>query len=113
MPAPAPIACTLAGEGYGQRIAWITELNRAALRSHQRDGLTLTLVYAHEAEAQVRDLMAKEQRCCAFLSFDLRLEDDLVTLTITAPENARTAADTIFDQFVSGERAPVVGCGCC
>lgn len=113
MSAPAPIACTLAGEDYRQRIASITELNRAALRSHQRDGLTLTLVYDQDVEAQVRDLMVKEQLCCAFLRFDLRLEGALVTLAITAPENARVAADTIFDQFIAGENAPVSGCGCC
>lgn len=113
MPAPAPIACTLAADDFRQRIAWITELNRTALRSHQRSGLTLTLVYDLEAEAQVRDLVAREQLCCAFLGFDLLLEFDLVRLTITAPETARTAADTIFDQFVSVESAPMVSCGCC
>lgn len=113
MPAPAPIACTLAGDDFRQRIASITELNRVALRAHRRSGLTLTLVYDRAAEARVRDLMAKEQLCCAFLGFDLHLEDDLVSLTITAPETARTAADMIFDQFVPGESAPVIGCGCC
>lgn len=113
MSAPAPIACTLAADDFRQRIAWITELNRTALRSHRRSGLTLTLVYDPEAEARVQDLMAGKQLCCAFLAFDLHLEDDLVRLTITALEGARTAAATIFDQFVPVENAPVVGCGCC
>ncbi len=108
----APIACTLAGNDYRQRLAWIADLNKVALRSHQRDGLVLTLFYDGEAEARVRDLMAREQICCAFLGFDLGLEDDLVRLTVVAPEDARLAADTIFDQFVPGETVPVVGCGC-
>ena len=91
----------------------MAELNRTALRTHQRNDLTLTVFYDPGAEARVRELMENEQLCCAFLRFDIDLEDDLVRLTITAPENARTAADTIFDQFVQGAGAPVVGCGCC
>lgn len=108
----APIACTLTGNDFRDRIAWIAELNRTALRTHQRNGLTLVLAYDREAEERVRDLMAREQLCCAFLSFALDPEGDLIRLTITAPENARIAADMIFDQFVSANTDPVISCGC-
>lgn len=112
MPTPAPIACTLAADDYRERMAWIAELNRTALRSHEITSLTLTLLYDHSAEQRVRALVAKEQLCCAFLGFDLHPEGDLVRLTITAPEDARAAAATIFDQFLSVEAAPVLACGC-
>jgi hypothetical protein len=34
-----------------------------------RTPLTLDLVYEHVAEAQVREMVAKEQACCSFLDF--------------------------------------------
>jgi hypothetical protein len=97
-----PIACTLAPGDFNSRLAWIAELTRDALREHRRDGLILQLTYAAEAAHRVREMVRKEQACCAFLTFDLREEPDAVRLIITAPEDARAAADTLFEQFVSG-----------
>jgi len=46
-------------------------------------------------------MVAGEQHCCAFLDFDLREDADAVHVTITAPENAREAADELFAQFTA------------
>jgi hypothetical protein len=94
-----PIACTLQGGWYEERLAWIADLAREGLRSHARQDLMLQLRYAPEVAARVRDMVRKEQDCCAFLDFELTESSDDVRLTITAPERARDVADALFEQF--------------
>lgn len=96
-----PVACTLQGGSYRQRLAWIGDLAREGLRSHRRQDLVLDLKYAPEMAGRVRDMVRKEQDCCAFLNFDLTETADEVRLTITAPERARAVASTLFDEFVA------------
>jgi hypothetical protein len=108
----APIACTLTPGDYKTRLAWINELARDALRSHVRRDLELELVYATAAAERVREMVRKEQDCCAFLSFDLDERPGQVRLTITAPERAREAADMLLGQFLPSAEARA-GCGCC
>jgi hypothetical protein len=97
----APIACTLAPGDFDNRLAWIAELARDALREHRRDDLVLQLTYAPEAAHRVREMVRRERTCCAFLTFDLREDPDGVRLIIAAPEDARAAADALFEQFVA------------
>jgi hypothetical protein len=106
-----PIACTLAAGHFKDRMAWIADLNRDALRSHRRDDLRLELSYALEAASRVRELAHREQECCAFLIFEVHEDAEKVRLTIDAPEDARDAADILFEQFQPGSR-PVPACGC-
>lgn len=106
-----PIACTLAPGAYKDRIAWIAALNRDALRRREHSDLTLDLRYAPQARTRVREMVRNEQACCSFLSFQLREDPDEIRLTITAPENARGAADALFDQFVAGA-PPQSNCTC-
>lgn len=96
-----PVACTLGLGDFKTRIAWIREVNRRALRGHDREALVLRLTYASDAGDSVRELVRRETSCCGFLGFDLRETPDAVHLTITAPGEARVAAETMFDQFVS------------
>ena len=95
-----PIACTLQGGSYQERLAWIADLARDGLRSHARQDLMLDLRYAQEVAARVQEMVRKEEECCAFLTFVLTEADDEVRLTITAPERAREVADGLFEQFV-------------
>jgi len=108
----ATIACTLSAGAFKERMSAIANLNRDALRSHDRGDLTLVLTYAPDAGARVRDMVRKEGECCAFLEFDLREESDAVRLRITAPEEARVAADALFDDFVR-TAAETSACQCC
>ena len=101
MTVPAPIACTLTPGDFKSRMAWIGDLTRETLREHRRGGLALHLTYARAAADRVRQMVRQEQECCAFLTFDMREDVDAVRLTITAPENARDAADMLFEQFVT------------
>ncbi|GAA4477871.1 hypothetical protein [Gluconacetobacter asukensis] len=107
----APIACMLDGDSYRQRMVWIADLNARALKAARRDDLRLTLDYAPSAIADIRRLIAQEQACCAFLSFDLKNRPDTLTLVVTAPEAARDAAETIFAMFQEKTPQPAP-CGC-
>ncbi|MFN2447004.1 MAG: hypothetical protein ABR606_15665 [Vicinamibacterales bacterium] len=66
-----PIACTLSPGDLRERLGLIQTLTQEALRAHERQGLDLTLHYAPEAAARVRAMVAGEQHCCAFLTFDI------------------------------------------
>jgi hypothetical protein len=108
---PAPIACTLGPGDFRQRLAWIADLNRDALRAQYRDGLRLELTYAPAALDRVREMVARERDCCAFLTFELQREADTVRLVIQAPEDAREALDAVFAPFQArGPAATVCGC---
>jgi hypothetical protein len=97
----APIVCTLGPGDYKERLAWIADLARDGLHSSRRDDLRLELTYAPNVADRVRELVGKEQVCCAFLDFELAEFDEGVRLTITAPERARDVADALFEQFVA------------
>jgi len=95
----APIACTLAPGDYKQRTARIRALAERSLRSARRDDLRLVLTYTPEAAKEVRALVGEEQACCAFLQFDVYDDGLGIDVTITAPEEARAAADHLFAHF--------------
>jgi hypothetical protein len=111
IPEPAPVACSLGPGDFRQRLAWIADLNRDALRAQHRDGLRLELTYARAALDRVREMVAREEDCCAFLTFDLQQEADMVRLVIEAPEDARDALDAVFEPFQARESDATV-CGC-
>lgn len=107
----APIACTLTGDDYRDRLASIRQLAEDALLRHERRDLILRLTYASHAAARVREMVEKEQACCAFLDFKLNDGASETQVTVRAPEDARAAADELFDQFV-GNTGKAAGCGC-
>jgi hypothetical protein len=100
-----PIACTLGAGAYQERLAWLAELNRSALRGVYREGARLILTYDSIAAARVREMIRREQECCAFLQFELDEGENDLTLAITAPEAARDMLDALFDPFLTGTSA--------
>ena len=86
-------------------------MNKDALRNYQRRDLVLELSYALEARERVHEMVRNERSCCAFLAFELREAGNEIRLTVTAPETAREAADTLFEQFVANAPAPS-SCAC-
>jgi hypothetical protein len=103
-----PIACTLPPQDYADRLAWITELNRGSLRAARREGTTLRLEYALDAEARVRELMRREHVCCGFLRFAVRRGDAGVELEIGVPQGAVGDAATLLAPFLEGAPLGVV-----
>lgn len=110
-----PIICTLGAGDFKARLAWIAELNATSLLSHRRNDLSLELTYAPQARDEVRQMVAQERACCAFLILELCEADHAVYLSITAPERAREAAETTFAPFQATTQAPETptGCGYC
>lgn len=108
VPTP-PIACTLSANEHADRTAWIAALNRSSLRSHRHDGLLLVLEYAPDAAPQIRDLVEREQQCCAFLAFHVYESAHGVRLRIEAPAEALDEAERLFAPFLTGAVAPPTG----
>ncbi len=107
-----PIACSLEATDFNDRISWIVNLNRGALLRSRRDDLQLELTYEARAIAEVRELVRREQECCAFLSFRLHEDEDVLRLVISAPDGARDAIELLFERFQSKGPIADVSCGC-
>jgi hypothetical protein len=95
----APIACTLTAGDFKKRIAWVRDLASESLLQARREPLALHLTYDVAAAGRVREMVRKEEACCAFLHFDLRSDACGTYLTITAPEGARETANELFAYF--------------
>ncbi len=61
----------------------------------------------------MRELIAKEQDCCAFLNFRLEQVDGDLVLFVGAPERARGAAEAVFAEFTNRAAQSARSCGCC
>src|SRR5688572_5905266 len=117
-----PIACTLGGNDYHERLAWIAELNRDGLQSHRRDAMTLELRYAAALRDRVHQLVRQEAECCAFLGFAVDESADHVRVTITVPERVAEIAGDLLAPFLATSgaeserqtgRCSSGGAGCC
>jgi hypothetical protein len=97
----APIACTLGGNDYRERLAWIAQLNRDGLQSHRRTAMSLELHYAAAVRDRVRQLARQESECCAFLGFAVHESAGQVRMTITVPERASEIASDLLAPFLA------------
>jgi hypothetical protein len=93
-----PIACTLSAADYAARTQNSRELARRALRSRQSipEGTRLTFRSGADTERQLREIVAAEARCCAFLRMDLRRADDALVLDVTGPVEAEPIIAELF-----------------
>ncbi len=97
-----PIACTLGGNAYHERLAWIAQLNREGLQSCRQVAMTLELRYAAAVRDRVHQLVRQEADCCAFLGFAIDESADHVSVTITVPERAAEIAGDLLAPFLAG-----------
>jgi hypothetical protein len=104
-----PITCTLDIGDYKERLASIAALARDALRSYERDDLVLRLKYTAAKAARVKEMVRHERECCTLLTFDVREEGNEILVTISAPEAARVAAETMFERFVAPASSGAAG----
>ncbi len=65
-----PIACTLGTDELKARFDRISELARQHLLAQRREGGALNLLYASAAAPELKEIIALEQACCAFLSLN-------------------------------------------
>jgi hypothetical protein len=96
----AAIACTLPSGVLQSRLHWIRRVTAEGLIAHRIDGTTLRLTYRPEVRADLEQIVAEEQKCCAFLRFTLTAADDAVLLGIEAPGGLGEEARWLFDHFL-------------
>jgi hypothetical protein len=70
--------------------------------------LRLELIYEPDAVENMREVVRREQRCCAFLSFSIHENQDFVRVVIRVPPEARELARMVFEFFL-GKAAIVPG----
>jgi hypothetical protein len=70
-----PIACTLPHSEVADRLALIEALAAGGMQ----------LRFPAAAEPRVRELVALESQCCAFLRFAVSRTDDAIVVDIAAP----------------------------
>jgi len=79
-----PIACALDADRFERRVAWLADLADRALtaRSPIEGGERLTFANAPAVERELREAIAAESACCAFLSMTLRREAGALVLDV-------------------------------
>jgi len=93
-----PIACTLTPGGMTARRALIDALAADGLleRTPTESGMRVRLLDRPDIEQRLRELVAAESQCCAFLDFDVRRADGDLLLDISGPEDARPVIEMFF-----------------
>jgi hypothetical protein len=97
-PAPAPdgpIACTLHPNDYAGRLEDFRQVVFAHLTAMERpEPARLRLLLAGYADPEaVRELLVREQGCCAFLSFTLSQGEERLVADLQVPAEAGPALD--------------------
>jgi hypothetical protein len=94
----APIACTLTPGEFAGRSSDIAALSARALRSRHAipGGARLTFANDERTQGELRDLVAAEARCCAFLQLDLRPDAGDLVLDVTGPPEALSIIEELF-----------------
>jgi len=78
-----PIVCTLStDDASGQLLEWSDLQHEATDVTAIEGGARMTLPAS--MVDQVRDLVRREAACCAFLTLDIAVDADLMTLEVTA-----------------------------
>jgi MerR family copper efflux transcriptional regulator len=91
----APIACTLAPEQVGGRVAdWQAILALATSREPTNDGIRVRFPRGVGVE-DLATLAAAEQDCCRFFTFALTFDAEGVALDVTGPPDARPVIDAL------------------
>jgi hypothetical protein len=98
---PRPLSCSLNGDELFDRIeAWRELVQRATSRGVEGD--RVVAVYPNDAQllGRLRELIAAEAECCAFLRFSLEETPDAILTELRLPEalpdSMRTRVVSLF-----------------
>lgn len=96
-PSP-PIACSLTAGEYRRRTADTARLAGHALRTREliAGGARLSFDPVPAVADELDAFVAAESQCCPFLQLDLRVEDGLVVLDVTGPQDAQPIIEALF-----------------
>ncbi len=100
---PPPIACSLGAGELRRRLEEIAAVGADSLKSRSSDGEATTLRFRSDPTTlrRLREIVAAEEQCCAFLDFDLRSDGEELILTIAAPPAGRPVAEQLADAFAN------------
>ncbi len=93
-------ACSLTGREQVERAAEARDLIDGALvaREVTEHGLRLRFRGAPETRAAVRDLVRREKECCPFFDFEIAESCSELTMTVSAPSDARPLLESLFSE---------------
>ncbi|HWG99601.1 MAG TPA: hypothetical protein VNV66_09810 [Pilimelia sp.] len=98
-PAWVPEACTLPAAERPPRRAEFDDLFAAALRAQRRLSPTaLRWRLDPAAEARARELVRRENECCAFFAFSFARDGDALCLDATVPAAHVAVLDALADR---------------
>lgn len=93
----APVACTLGAADQPARMAeWRDILAAVTRRDPVAGGVSLSFPFDPDLASHVADLALREQSCCAFFDFTLRIGAGSLVLDVRAPD---AGADVIAELF--------------
>jgi hypothetical protein len=88
-------ACTLDGPAFRIREQEFRELFSRALLAFERvDARTARLLFERAYEDEIRDVLARERRCCAFFDFDIEAGE---RVTVRVPVGCEAALTALLD----------------
>src|SRR5688500_5308796 len=94
-----PNACTLDSTALTQRLAeWREVSSQAITREVEADKITTTYPADAQLVQRLRDLVAAEAECCAFLTFAIHPEEHQTVVELTFPAEARSLVDLLSFQ---------------
>jgi hypothetical protein len=97
-----PASCTLDAPAFRIRADEFRGLFARSLRAVEAiDARAARVLLDLACEAELRDLLAREQRCCSFFEFELDAAGDVVVLTVRVPAGSEPAL-----AFLLGLAAP-------
>lgn len=101
MDAETPIACSLSGTDLQERYRDLAEFGSTSLieRTADAEGRRLRFRRTAGTAERLRSIIAAEQECCPFLTFELTETDNALELHIGAPDDARPVADGLAAAF--------------
>jgi len=92
----SPIACSLDADQLDERLGdWRSVLARVTERTEIDRGLRLRFESTVPA-SQLADLAEREQQCCSFFEFAVRIDESGVSLEVRTPADARPILDELF-----------------
>ena len=93
-----PIACTLPPDQMADRVRFIEALAADGLIGQEpiEGGVRSRFAGAPDVERRLRELVAAEQRCCAFLRFEIAREGDVLVLDVTGSQEAQPVIAEFF-----------------
>lgn len=103
---PKPIACSLGASNLQQRLDEIAAVGAASLIGRDaKDGRhTLRFRPDPTTRRRLEEIVAAEAECCSFLDLELSERADELVLTLAAPKDGQTVADTLALTFVGDAR---------